>query len=541
MNKNDNPFSFTDLADNLDFSNKVILVAEDDPNSSFILDKTLIRAGYKNVHLVNSGDLALEFIKTHPVDIYITDIGMPGHFDGIESAQIASTQYKIPIIFVTGFSDRATITRARELKPAAYLLKPFKQDDVSIAVEMALHKTEIQKTLEKTEQNNRLLATALASIQDAVAITDAQDDSLKVIHVNDAFTRLVECSTEQCIGKPIAELCHVFREPDDNANLNPKESADYHSQESTGQQTIKNPFLTPSFFVSEQVEQVLVRRNNETLVAQISISPIENRNQTVEHLVYVIRDITEIKQAEERQYQSQRIESLGRFTGGIAHDFNNILAVINAYSDLLKLKIGIDDPHIKYVENIRAAGQRGTDLVAQLMTFARSRPSLPTLIDLNELTQATFTMLRRLIPSPISIEINSEENLPKICASISQIEQVLINLCVNARDAIGDTGKICIRIDTQPFPLTLEKQCRPHASYVWLHVSDTGCGMSKKVANKIFEPFFTTKDIGKGTGLGLSTVYGIVKQYEGIIEVESELGKGTTFHIAFKSMPSDSE
>lgn len=484
-----------------------ILIAEDDAISAMMLKKTLMRVGYKNLHLVSSGADAVAFLKQHQTDIYISDIGMPGEMDGIEAGRIIEKEHGVPIIFITGFSDSETIRRAKDVQPAAYLLKPYKTEEVTIAIEMALHKARIQRELQETEHRNRMLVAALESTQDAILIIDTLSNGPHVEYVNDAFCRLLSKQEEDCLGTPLSGLLGT----------------------QLARQWIRNIRGVIARQIPEEWECKLHTQEGENRLLRVSASLIHHEGNSVDNLVLVIRDITALRLAEERQRHSQKIEAIGRFTGGIAHDFNNLLAVINSYSDLIKLKMGEDSPFSHYIDNIRSAGQRGTDLVAQLMTFTRSQPASPRLINLCDLTESTFVMLRRLIRENIELRTEYAENVPLIKASPSQIEQILVNLCVNARDAIEREGSICISIkgvqEKDSSGATQRRAC--------ICVEDNGCGMAPDTMSKVFEPFFTTKDVGQGTGLGLSTVYGIVKQNGGTIEVESELGKGTCFTVYF--------
>ncbi len=251
-------------------------------------------------------------------------------------------------------------------------------------------------------------------------------------------------------------------------------------------------------------------------------------------------NITERRRAEEahRQLQvqlvqAQKMESVGRLAGGVAHDFNNMLAVILGRAEMMLMKMKPGDPLYSNLEQIQKVAKRSADLTRQLLAFARKQTIAPKVLDLNETVEGMLKMLRRLIGEDIDLSWQPETSLWPVKMDPAQVDQVLANLCVNARDAISKTGKLII--ETQNVVLD-ELYCAKHAGfvigeYVMLAVSDTGSGMSRKTIETIFDPFFTTKEVGKGTGLGLSTVYGIVKQNGGFINVYSEPEKGTTFRI----------
>jgi nitrogen-specific signal transduction histidine kinase len=249
--------------------------------------------------------------------------------------------------------------------------------------------------------------------------------------------------------------------------------------------------------------------------------------------VIIFRDVTLLLQLEEGARQSQKLEAVGRLAGGIAHDFNNLLAIINSFADLLLLKVKAGDPLEKFYRNIRAAGQRGADLVSQLMTFSRRAPATPRLVQLADIVAEAHKMLRPLIRENIELALEVAPNLPLLHMDPGQVEQILVNLCLNSRDAIAENGRIVIQASVRVFSAAeaLARDLPGSGEYVQLAVADNGSGIAPDIRGKIFEPFFTTKEVGKGTGLGLAMVYSLVQQSHGHIEVESEPGRGATFSI----------
>lgn len=272
----------------------------------------------------------------------------------------------------------------------------------------------------------------------------------------------------------------------------------------------------------------------------VIVTPILDSMNNPTRILSVSRDTSEQKHAEEallkseeQLRQSQKLESVGRLAGGIAHDFNNMLTAINGYSDLILAKLEDDNPLRSKVEDIKKAGERSALLTQQLLAFSRKQVLQTKVLDLNEIITDTSKMLRHLIGEDVQLYTSLNSKLQRVEADPGQLSQVIINLAVNARDAMPKGGNLTIKTDNVYLD---EKFSRRHSlmqqgNFVLLAVSDTGEGMSGEIKQHIFEPFFTTKEVGKGTGLGLATVYGIIKQSGGYIWVESETGKGSTFNI----------
>ena len=276
----------------------------------------------------------------------------------------------------------------------------------------------------------------------------------------------------------------------------------------------------------------------------------QNVSGAGERMAGIVQDITARKQADEERVrleeqlrQAQKLESVGRLAGGVAHDFNNLLGVIIGHAELALTRTEADTPLRDDLEEIRDAGQRSAELTRQLLTFARKQTIAPKVLDLNDTVAGTLKMLQRLIGENIHLEWHPAKEVWPVHMDPSQVDQILANLCVNARDAIADVGKVTIETGVRVFD---EAYCANHPGYLpgeysLLMVSDDGCGMDRKTLDNIFEPFFTTKNVGAGTGLGLAMVYGAVKQNHGFINVYSEPGSGTTFTIYFPRHAGETE
>lgn len=291
------------------------------------------------------------------------------------------------------------------------------------------------------------------------------------------------------------------------------------------------------------VEHVHFDKAGKESFVEVAAYPINDENGEMAEFVHVCRDVTEHKRLEERFLQAQKMESVGRLAGGVAHDFNNMLTGIIGFSELAMATMGPDDPLKFYFQEIKKQGARAAELTRKLLAVSRKQVLERRNVDLNRLINDTEKFLTRVIGEDINLEVIIELMVHTIYVDPGQIEQVLLNLCTNARDAMPGGGKLTIRTRNVSFDgayCRLHDDCEP-GDYVEVSVTDTGTGMTAEVKKHLSEPFFTTKERGKGTGLGLATVYGIVKQHGGLIEVQSEPGSGTTFSICFKAVSAEAD
>lgn len=341
--------------------------------------------------------------------------------------------------------------------------------------------------------------------------------------INKSGLNIIGYQFDEVIGKDMHELIHHSHS---DGSLYAVEDCPIYNAKASGAGCVID-------------NEVLWRKDGTSFPAEYSSHPIiESGN--ICGAVVTFSDISERKSAEEEKAklevqlnQAQKMESVGRLAGGVAHDFNNLLTVILGYTNMAIMDVGPDKPIQESLEQIRIAAERSADLTRQLLAFARQQPIAPKVLDLNDTLSGMIKMLQRLIGEDIVLNWRPTANLWMVRIDPSQIDQILANVCVNARDAIKDTG--LITIETQNCSID-DDYCAiwPDAvigDYVRIAVSDTGIGIDRETMSQIFEPFFTTKELGKGTGLGLSTVYGAVKQNNGFINIYSEPGQGTTFSI----------
>jgi two-component system cell cycle sensor histidine kinase/response regulator CckA len=289
--------------------------------------------------------------------------------------------------------------------------------------------------------------------------------------------------------------------------------------------------LQPGLFFSG--EGYLACNAGTSIFASWYFSPLMDRRGRATHIVATYRDTTVRRRLQEALIHAQRLDAVGRLAGGVAHDFNNLLSVINGYCEILAARLPIHDPSRREIYEVHAAGQKAAVLVRQLLAFSRRQELHPQVINLNRLVRGHATILGRFLGYAGKLSLDLQPELPNVRADPGQIEQVLLNLILNARDALRENGRVTISTSHREIKPAMNRRFTdtPPGHYVVLSVSDNGIGMDTATQAQLFEPFFTTKDAGKGTGLGLAMVYGFVQQSGGHIRVHSAPGVGATFEI----------
>jgi two-component system, cell cycle sensor histidine kinase and response regulator CckA len=374
--------------------------------------------------------------------------------------------------------------------------------------------TERKKTEELIKQNEIFIKSILESVDEGFVIVGRD---YRIISANKAFCDRAGMTIENAIGRYCYEVSHHSTVP---------------CFEAGEQCSVKRTFETGEH--DESLHTHYDEQGNPQYVDTKSYA-MRDAAGIVTSAIEICIDITEKKKMEDQYRQVQKMEAIGQLAGGVAHDFNNILSAIIGYGHLSLMKLREDDPIRHYIDQILQSSERAATLTQSLLAFGRKQPTKKELHELNAVIRNFEKFLHRLLREDIEMTIQYTAEQPVVMADRGQVEQVIMNLVTNARDAMPDKGKLTIGTIVSAMD---ESFMRFHGygkvgDYAVLSVSDTGIGMNEETKKRIFEPFFTTKEVGKGTGLGLATVYGIVKAHEGFINVYSEPGKGSTFHVYF--------
>lgn len=537
-----------------------ILSIDDKDENRYFVEVLLGGNGYQVVSATNGAE-ALELLQTSAFDLILSDILMPV-MDGFELCRKVKSDPRlqtIPLIFYTatytGPQDEAF---ARKVGADAFIVKPCEPEILLNTVRQVLAEVSGKKpaspsppTIDEEEifklYNERLVRKLEQKMLQLEQETKALREAEAALRISEGkYRRLHESMTD---GFVLVDMAGNILE----SNLAYEQMLGYTKEEL---QNFKYMDITPTKWHDFEAEiitkQVLVNDSSEVYEKeyrhkQERIFPVElktflvrNDQDQPEAMWAIVRDITERKKAEKNRMelesqlrQAQKMESIGRLAGGVAHDYNNMLSVILGYAELSLTKTTPGSVLHDNLSEILDAARRSAGITRQLLAFARKQTVEPQVLDLNVTVEGILKILQRLIGEDLQLHWQPGTDLWPVLIDPSQVDQILANLCINARDALSAGGTI--RIKTENCTLNhefcrLHTGCRP-GDHVRLVVSDTGFGMDAETMDKIFEPFFTTKDPGQGTGLGLATVYGIVKQNNGMIDVESEPGRGTTFTI----------
>ena len=521
-----------------------ILVIDDDPGNLAVVRDCLVESGYA-VLIAEDGESALQRAVYVRPDLILLDIMMPG-MDGFETCRrlkaLPATR-EIPVIFMTALAETGHKVKGLEAGAVDYITKPFQREELLARVAVHLQNRELTKRLRESKESlesrvrertaelaltiqalheeiferergdkERLrLAAAIEQAGEAIFMTDADWD---ITYVNPAFERLNGYGREEIVGRNCSILRRNQHDPEFYRKM----------RENLGRDKVWSGRLT------------MKRKDGSLYEADTTISEFRDGRDTVLNYISIQRDITHELQLERELRQSQKMEAIGTLAGGIAHDFNNILTVIIGFTELAQKKLEDDHSATPYLSQVQEAGARARDLVKRILTFSRRGDQERRPVRLTPIVLEVFKLLRSTLPSTVEIHrhIHTSPDGDTVLADPTQIHQMLMNLGTNAAHAMRTMGGVLgvslaeVADDAPPAARHPGLGPGPH---LLLAVSDTGHGMDAETRERIFEPYFTTKKVGEGTGIGLAVVQGIVKNHGGAISVDSEPGKGTTFHI----------
>jgi two-component system, cell cycle sensor histidine kinase and response regulator CckA len=491
-----------------------VLIVEDLEDDAALILRELRRGGYTpQAERVETAAAMTEALGKKTWDIVISDNTLP-RFTASEALKLLqATRLDIPIIIVSGSIGEDTAVSLMKSGAHDYVFKG-NLARLPAAVERELREAEGRRARRQADAALRaqqeLLRTVIDANPNRIFVKDWDG---RFTLANQTVAAIYGTTPEALLGKTDAEL-NPNRAASDAALQDDREVMESGRSKFIAEETVTDLAGQPRWFQTVKV-------------------PIAGRDGTRRHVLGVATDITERKQLEEQFRQAQKMEAVGRLAGGVAHDFNNLLTAILGSADLVLDGLGPGGAEREEVEEIRKAALRAADLTRQLLAFSRQQVFTPTVLSLNDVVANMNKLLRRLLGEDVELRTALAEDLASVKADPNQLEQVILNLAVNARDAMPGGGRLTI--ETQNIELD-EAYARRHLAgqqgpHVLLAVSDTGVGMDAETQTRIFEPFFTTKETGKGTGLGLATVYGIVRQSGGSIFVYSEPGKGATFKV----------
>jgi two-component system cell cycle sensor histidine kinase/response regulator CckA len=487
-----------------------ILIVEDESIIASVIAVALKKFAYDVIDILNTGEAAAAVALQKKPDLILMDIRLLGAMDGISAAEQIQQHLDIPIIYLTAYADEPTLERAKKTRPYGYIPKPFQEIELKTTIEMALYKHAFEVQLKESEAKFRSL---FENSQDVIYISDKAGNLLEI---NPAGLSLFGYDREEILATHPEQL---YADPGERksflASVKDKKSL-------------------------KEYELKLKNKKGDILYCLENTNTMTDQNGKIKSIQGIIRDISGHKRAEaERKnleaqlFQAQKMEALGQLAGGVAHDFNNLLTGISGFAKFALEQVPQGSSAREDIGEVLKLAKRAEALTRQLLAFSRKQPLQREVLNINRIVNEMMKMLGRLINENIELVFILAPDLGNVNADPGQLEQVLANLTLNARDAMPSGGKLTVEtanafLDQDYASANIG--ATPGA-YVMLTVADTGCGMNDNIRQHIFEPFFTTKPQGKGTGLGLSTVYGIVNQLKGSIRVDSKPGRGTTFTI----------
>lgn len=503
-------------SDEENLKSMTILVVEDNIGMRRLIQKRLERERFI-VSVAESGTEAISLLKNNPNQILLLDYKLPDMNGKELITNLVQEGFSIPFVIMTGHGDERIAVEMMKLGARDYLVKdhalievlPQIMEQVFIQVLTEKKLSEVRKALKESEERFKMLFNRGSDAIFVIELNNGKPGHF--IEVNDIACNRLEYTREELsqmslkdIEIPEEAIFHIYEQD----TLTERKSILY--------------------------EAVQIKKNSDRI-------NVENNSHIIDlggnpAILCISRDISQRKQLEGQLRQAQKMEAIGKLAGGVAHDFNNLLTAIMGYSELLLVKMDAQNPFRDILKEIKRAGDRAASLTQQLLAFSRKQMLKPQIVDLNRVVTGMEKMLKRIIGEDVHLISNLDPSLYRIKADPGNIEQIILNLAVNAVDAMPQGGNLTLKtenivVDEQ---YTIQDPMARPGNFVRLTISDNGSGMEKKIIPFIFEPFFTTKKTG--TGLGLSVVYGIIKQHNGWINVLSEPQEGSIFNIFFPAI-----
>src|SRR5579872_920610 len=488
-----------------------ILVVEDSEDDTLLLMRELRRAGFDTAHeRVDRPETMSAALDRQPWDFVISDYSMPNFRGDAALKLLRERDQDLPFVFVSGTIGEEAAVDAMKVGANDYIIKGNRTRLVPV-IQRELREADLRRKKKQAEQDLResearyreLFANATYGIYRSAGEERFLDGNPALLQM------LGYSSQDEILGLDLARDVYV--------------DAETHAH--VLREVQANQF--------KDIEAQWKHKDGRIIIVRLSGRVARRVPGYPDEIEIIAEDITERRALQKQIGVLQKLDAIGRLAGGVAHDFNNVIGVIQGWTEVLLEEAPENSSQRRALEKILDHGRLACDLTRQLLAFARSQPIEPRVIDINHTVSGVLSLLERTIGKSITIKTTLEPRLHTTLADPTQVQQVLMNLCLNARDAMPHGVSVFITTENVPIDqasLGSDFDAVP-GDYVLLKVSDSGTGMDISTLERIFEPFFTTKEVGKGTGLGLATVFGVVKQHNGFIRVESELGRGTTFRV----------
>jgi PAS domain S-box-containing protein len=490
-----------------------ILVVEDEGIVALELSERLTAMGFAVLGPTSTGEGAIAIALAERPDLILMDVRLKGTMDGPAAATRIRLELDVPFVFLTAYADEATLARVRPIEPHAYLIKPFEERALSVTIQLALYRHRAEQARREAEEALRrseaIHRAVLSGSHDGIICVDAGG---RITVFNQGAERIFGYPAAEIVGRPLETLVSV--------SLEQRHREEFERFRASG---------VGARAMGASREVVGRRRSGEEFPAEVTISRTRIDKEQV--FTACVRDVSDRRALEAQFTRTQKMEAVGRLAASVAHDFNNLLAAVQ--NNVFLLKMEASSAQHEHLDEIGATVDRGVALTRQLLGFTRHRPEAPQIVDANEVVVSAGLLLRRLVRQDVVLRSSLGLEVGSVLIDRNLLEQVLMNLVVNARDAMPDGGDLVIRtgaslVGEGPAPSRYPLSPGP---YVRIEVSDTGTGVPVGLEEQIFEAFFTTKPPGLGTGLGLSTVRSIVRRAGGDVTLSSGEGVGATFVV----------